>query len=75
MEDKLTWKNTELTADDYKETSSIERKAVEIETVFNLQSDGGEVGKASLIIPNLLLKKHLEASCKNESAGSNILRL
>jgi hypothetical protein len=60
MGDKLTWENTELTADDYKETSSIRRKAVAIEAVYNLQSDG-EVGKPSLIISNLLLKNHLEA--------------
>ncbi len=49
--DKLTRKNIELTADDYKETTSyiLQRKAVVIEAVSNLQNDG-EVGKASLII-------------------------
>jgi hypothetical protein len=60
MGDKLMWKHEELAADDYKETSSIQRKAIKIEAAFNLKSDGG-VGKASLIISNLLLKKHLEA--------------
>jgi hypothetical protein len=51
---------TQLLTADYKKTSSIRRKAIEIEAVLNLQSDG-EVGKVSLIISNLLLKQHLEA--------------
>ena len=36
----MTWKNTETTTDVFKETSSIRKKAVEIESVFNLLSDG-----------------------------------
>ncbi len=61
MGEGLIWKNTgEMTTEVFKETSSIRKKAVEIEAVYNLLSDE-EIGRASIIISNLLLKKFLEA--------------